>query len=283
MADATSLYMAVAIFDEARHHATASDEHNALAAAASRALEYLRAVKGFAEVEGQWGTAVRCLSHSAKEDLVAAAIQEADRVGHRQHASISIWRMFASITGGCDGSVGGGFNGSLSSGDVGKVLSAMRLEDRTFVDLGAGDGRVIMAACASFRDCHAVGFELPHNDGHRVVFEAAMKKWTARTGEVLQCKWVGKDITEIQDVLNCHAVYSFWVGAGRITQMAVLDLVATSPMVEELLVFKDRHLSPEEITASLNRGNRHFAHTHSMNVAMYGSGERKTAWFFASS
>lgn len=56
------------------------------------------------------------------------------------------------------------------------IFKATDLEGRSIVDMGAGEGRVLMAA-AVFGASHACGWELGENNGNFKIFTAALKKF----------------------------------------------------------------------------------------------------------
>ena len=52
-----------------------------------------------------------------------------------------IFRIYKKITGGADGSVAG-LNGSIRPLDLVRILGALEIQGREFIDFGAGDGRI---------------------------------------------------------------------------------------------------------------------------------------------
>jgi hypothetical protein len=66
-----------------------------------------------------------------------ASYQEGSRVVGR------IFRIYEKITGGADGSVAG-LNGSIRP--LVRILRALEIQAREFIDFGAGDGRVLLPA-----------------------------------------------------------------------------------------------------------------------------------------
>jgi predicted RNA methylase len=63
-------------------------------------------------------------------------------------------------------------NGSVTASSVAKILNSIHVPRHAFVDLGAGDGRVILSALAMGAN-KAVGFDFPENLSHGVLFCAA--------------------------------------------------------------------------------------------------------------
>ena len=68
-----------------------------------------------------------------------ASYKEGSRVVGR------IFRIYKKITGGADGSVAG-LNGSIRPLDLVRILGALEIQGREFIDFGAGDGRVLLSA-----------------------------------------------------------------------------------------------------------------------------------------
>ena len=64
-----------------------------------------------------------------------ASYKEGSRVVGR------IFRIYKKITGGADGSVAG-LNGSIRPLDLVRILGALEIQGREFIDFGAGDGRI---------------------------------------------------------------------------------------------------------------------------------------------
>jgi len=85
----------------------------------------------------------------------SASYQEGSRVVGR------IFRIYKKITGGADGSVAG-LNGSIRPLDLVRILGALEIQGREFIDFGAGDGRVLLSAILGSAK-KASGYELPVN------------------------------------------------------------------------------------------------------------------------
>ena len=87
-----------------------------------------------------------------------------------------VYRLFKKAAGGADGGVEG-VNGSVSPLSLHRILTLLRIHGRRLVDLGAGEGRVLVAAiaCGALK---AFGHELPANRGHWHVFKAALVQLT---------------------------------------------------------------------------------------------------------
>ena len=75
-----------------------------------------------------------------------------------------IFRKYKRITGGADGSVTG-LNGSIRPLDLVRILGALEIQGREFIDFGAGDGRVLVSAIVGSAT-KATGYELPDNRAH---------------------------------------------------------------------------------------------------------------------
>jgi hypothetical protein len=86
----------------------------------------------------------------------------------------ALYRRFKKATNGADGATGTGVNGSLRANGLVKILLRMRVKDKNVLDLGAGDGRVLLAAWLAGAE-RASGYELPANWAHACVFRAVCR------------------------------------------------------------------------------------------------------------
>jgi hypothetical protein len=85
--------------------------------------------------------------------------------------------IFRQASDGVSGSCGGcGVSGSIGPSGMLSIFKATDLEGRRIVDMGAGEGRVLMAA-AVFGASNACGWELGENNGNFKIFTAALKKF----------------------------------------------------------------------------------------------------------
>ena len=85
--------------------------------------------------------------------------------------------IFKKASDGVSGSAGGcGVSGSIGPNGMLDIFKSIDLEGRRIVDLGAGEGRVLMAA-AVFGASHACGWELGENNGNFKIFTAALSKF----------------------------------------------------------------------------------------------------------
>ena len=80
-----------------------------------------------------------------------------------------IYRRYKKISDRCDGKYIG-FGGSLSPQSLDQLFRAMNVYGCRFVDMGAGDGRVLVAVLAAGGACSAVGYQLPENAAQKFVF-----------------------------------------------------------------------------------------------------------------
>ena len=157
-----------------------------------------------------------------------------------------IYRRFKRCSGGADGGVVG-LNGSVRATCLVRMLRALKLEGSLFVDFGAGDGRVLLAAMA-IGALKALGYELPDNRAHRFVFDAVVQKLVLDDTDIVStdvtwscAEWRPQDIDflrEVPDGTSC--VYTFWVGMPFDTQERILTLCARCPSIEAIVVFRDR-------------------------------------------
>jgi predicted RNA methylase len=86
----------------------------------------------------------------------------------------SVVRMFKSVSDGAHGNTRG-FHGSLTAHSLQKVLNAVDVYGKNFMDLGFGTG-VVLAAALTSGASKAHGFELPENQANQHIFHAAMRR-----------------------------------------------------------------------------------------------------------
>lgn len=73
----------------------------------------------------------------------------------------------------------------------------MKIVGKKFVDLGAGDGRVLAAALVLGAKS-AVGYELPDNIAQKFVLDAVIFKMISSSAAAsCHCQWNGIDIEEV--------------------------------------------------------------------------------------
>jgi hypothetical protein len=195
----------------------------------------------------------------------------------------AMWRRIKTLTGGADGACGLGMNGNWNARSVGQVLTALRVKDSVFLDLGAGDGRVLFAA-THMGASHAVGYELPENKGHSYVFEAIRKTIGVERRIDRKVSYLMEDFEKIKWTDERPlSVYSFWVAMPPNTQMHVLRIAATAPNLNSLSICRDRNWrSPEQVIDAFSRfGRRRIALVAEIPINMYCSGHAYTVWVFA--
>jgi hypothetical protein len=86
----------------------------------------------------------------------------------------SVYRLFTRASDGCHGNTRG-FHGSLTAHSVQKILNAVDVFGKNFMDIGFGNG-VVLAAALTSGASKAHGFELPENQANQYIFQAAMRK-----------------------------------------------------------------------------------------------------------
>ena len=150
-----------------------------------------------------------------------------------------------------DGADGGviGLNGSVTASSLVKILRLIHARDHVLVDLGAGDGRVILSAMAVGSD-KAVGFELPLNNSYKILFLAARRKLQQNSGGIpfvqvqvdwSRAEWTPRDVDTLETLeCNPYCIFSFWVGMPLNTQQHILYLCNSCTSVKEIAVFRDR-------------------------------------------
>ena len=158
-----------------------------------------------------------------------------------------IFREYKRITGGADGSVTG-LNGSIRPLDLVRILGALEIQGREFIDFGAGDGRVLVSAIVGSAT-KATGYELPENRAHGTILSAVLRSIERGADSGVEplknmVHWVGRDIERLLSIPSCPSLkscaYSFWVGMPLETQEHILLLCASSQSISALAVFQDR-------------------------------------------
>ena len=104
-----------------------------------------------------------------------------------------IYKCYKRVSDGCDGkSVG--FGGSLSPGSMARLFGVVDMYGIRSVDMGAGDGRFMVAAMANGAGS-AIGYELPENLPQKLIFDAVSSRLPLRTTK--SGEWIAKDIDEV--------------------------------------------------------------------------------------
>ncbi len=97
-----------------------------------------------------------------------------------------------------------GLNGSIRAKSFTKVFEYLDIDkgDAIFVDFGAADGRMMSAAQAYGAD-KSIGYELPENSDHKMFFQAAIERLTARYPWIkwTNAKWIARDIDEVGSII----------------------------------------------------------------------------------
>lgn len=109
-----------------------------------------------------------------------------------------VYRTYKKATlGGCNGRCAG-HDGSLSPIWLFRVLQCLGIMRQIVVDLGAGDGRVLVSALACGAD-QAFGYELPKNKACKYVLDAVLKKMDVSSGNLYsrRAHWVPSDIDKV--------------------------------------------------------------------------------------
>ena len=183
--------------------------------------------------------------------------------------SKKVFGEFKTTSGGGADSAWRGVNGSANPASTIAILQELGVD---VFDFGAGDGKFLVAAAASGRK--ATGVELPENTGHKMLFEAVVKRINRKYGVQLRVQWIGNNIDAVcfhilfQGCLYRHfdlnlfdaqmieipgspdSVYSFWVGIPLITQLTILALSAKCSSVKTIAVYREssKWNRPEEGT-----------------------------------
>ena len=200
-----------------------------------------------------------------------------------------VYNVYKKLTGGADGGVMG-VNGSLTSGKLTMVLKMAGVKGKHFIDMGAGDGRVILAA-KLLGAIISEGYELPGNRAHQGVFEAVE----------MECEETGicppgaptvfnlRDIDTLETLEGVTAptcVFSFWVGFHPETQKKILRLCAENENVVSIAVFRDRKWTIfQNVLDVLNKfapAKSTWTHdvSETVKTTMMGSRQEHTCWVF---
>jgi predicted RNA methylase len=84
-----------------------------------------------------------------------------------------------------------GVNGSIGLSCLDKVLVALQVNGREFIDFGTGDGRVLVASLL-IGATSAYGYELAANKAHQYVLSAAISKFKwCRASHTRLCLVIG--------------------------------------------------------------------------------------------
>jgi hypothetical protein len=131
-----------------------------------------------------------------------------------------------------------GVNGSIGLSCLDKVLVALQVNGREFIDFGTGDGRVLVASLL-IGATSAYGYELAANKAHQYVLSAAISNYPEDV--IRRVHWISKDIDELSELPEGSAscAFSFWVGIPLDTQEKILHLCAASFSIRSVCVFRD--------------------------------------------
>ena len=218
-------------------------------------------------------------------------------------------RTFKRVSDGAHGNTRG-FHGSLTAFSLQKVLDAVDVYGRNFMDIGFGTG-VVLAAALTSGASKAHGFELPENQANQHIFHAAMRRisnelvtipnfsrralvefkdivqvWLGNASLCTNClytvitlflKWQVNSLPEGTEV-----IFTFWNGMELQTQIHILELCSSSKSLDSLVVFRDQDWRrPADILEQLEEfGDSSWSLHRTIKTSMHGSGERKTAWVF---
>lgn len=106
-----------------------------------------------------------------------------------------------SSMGGCDGR-SRGFNGSLTPIWLFRVFQMLGIFGQRLVDLGAGEGRVLIAALVCGAD-RVLGYELPENRGSKNLFDSVLKTMDRNNDDpdplyyTNRASWQPRDIDQV--------------------------------------------------------------------------------------
>lgn len=117
--------------------------------------------------------------HTRRYACMASGSQRSSGLARQQRAVANdvnaLYRLFKHATNGADGATGAGVNGSIRADGLVKILLRMRVKDKHVLDLGAGEGRVLLAAWLAGAN-RASGYELPANVPYARVFQAVCQE-----------------------------------------------------------------------------------------------------------
>lgn len=225
----------------------------------------------------------------ALQETVTSAPPKKTQYTREQKLVEKVYNLFRKIGQGSDGSVEG-LNGSLSWAALGKVLCDLGVKDKHFIDMGMGEGRVVIAA--SYLGARiSEGYELPINTGHKHIFDGVLqaikkeKDWPRDA----QCSYHYQNIKEINNLSNVQTpacVYTFWKGMEYDTQEHILKLCGENQNIESILVFYNSRTwtRPDQVEVVLenfsNGSKWDLASTHKVKQFASRPPTSHTCWIF---
>ena len=105
---------------------------------------------------------------------------------------LRVFALFRRTSDGADGSSGYGFNGTLNATSLASIFAFLDIYGKNFVDLGAGEGRVLVSAMACGAGS-AIGYELIQNRAHKYVFDAVLSRVQGVKSSI-GATWLPQDI-----------------------------------------------------------------------------------------
>ena len=136
--------------------------------------------------------------HSVLLKITLFSSMPVDVVSQKQQAKMVnlVYRTMKKCSDGADDGVVG-FNGSVTASSLVKILNSIHAPRHNFVDLGAGAGRVILAALAIGANT-SVGVELPENVSQTILFRSArhmlQSKLEVEGVDWSRAEWTPRDI-----------------------------------------------------------------------------------------
>jgi hypothetical protein len=169
-----------------------------------------------------------------------------------------------------------GINGSLRPSILAELLvDALCVRGKSFVDMGAGDGRVLLAAHRLGAKA-VTGFELPGNQGvYKTVFDAVLQKGDFAVSLRGAINFQNIDALKALP-LGTETVLSFWVGMRASTQQRIVKLLVACETVQAVVLFRCKSFSAPD---SIPFGNT-FAFVKSFSTHQSGGGGMHQAWLF---
>ena len=174
-----------------------------------------------------------------------------------------------------------GVDGTLNWRSSARMCSSLRLEGRTIIDFGCGNGRFMAMALAN-RAYRVLGCEYPENHAQNLIYFTVLEAMVmdlvgfglpnGLNTEFIPCdieevRCPGSCILSISSILSIilgppfgqldvmpgypgtlpDCVYTFWVGMSAGTQLAILKLCALCPSVDTMAVFRCPNWSRPEL------------------------------------
>ena len=136
-------------------------------------------------------------SESFNADGPRAGTYDACTANMQRLTGRTLFHEFKAASGGGADSAPDGINGSANPFSTARICQELGASDgKPGVDFGAADGKFLLAAAVNGSG-HVIGFELPENKVHKMLFDAVVKRIRRKYEVNLDVEWIGQDIEEV--------------------------------------------------------------------------------------